>query len=61
MGLFDKIAGKGVLSKMMHCLGGTGGVGKDIGIACTNSIACKFAGVEFIVGIIGDSLCRLFL
>lgn len=62
MGFFyDKFAGKGVLSELVYDLGGTGGVGKDIGTGCTNYTACIFAGVKFIVGIVGDPLCSLFL
>lgn len=58
---YDNFAGKGVLSKLVYDLGGTGGVGKDIGVGCTNYTACKFVGVEFIVDIVGESLCSLFL
>jgi hypothetical protein len=49
------------LSKIVYGLGGTGGVGSDIGTGCTSSTCGKTIGVELVPGTALGSITNLFL
>ena len=57
IGLICGVVGKNVLSKIVYGLGGTSGVGKNVGIGCTNSTLGKTLGIDTAQ----DSMSNLFL
>lgn len=60
IGLICELVVEGILSKMVYGLVGTGGIGKDIGIGCTNFILGKVMGVELVLGTTIGSTSNLF-